>query len=166
MSAREFSLPTADGKRISLQDYRGRPVLLVFYLGHGCLHCLDQLNAISPAVADFKSAGIEVLAISADSAEALEKTQAKSRATGGFSFPLVADASREVFKAYRAYDGFENTPLHGVFLLDGAGLVRWQDISFEPFTDVKFVLAEARRQLQQVGDKARLPKTLTAAVEK
>jgi alkyl hydroperoxide reductase subunit AhpC len=135
-----------------------------FYLGHGCVHCLEQLNALAPAAPDFKAAGIDMLAISADSADALGKTQALAKAAGGFPFPIVADAQREVFKAYRAYDGFENVPLHGVFLLDGNGLVRWQDIGYEPFTDVKFLLAEAKRQLQQIGDKARLPKGVTAAV--
>ena len=52
-----------------------------------------------------------------------------------------------VFKSYRAFDDFENVPLHGVFLVDGQGLVRWQDISFEPFTDAKFLLGEAKRLL-------------------
>jgi len=139
-------------------------VLLVFYLGHGCLHCLDQLNALAPVVGAFQSAGIDILAISADSPEALQKTQAQAKAGGGFPFPLVADPAREVFRQYRVYDGFEDLPLHGVFLVDGAGLVRWQDISFEPFTDMKFLLDESKRQLQQIGDKSRLPKTLTAAV--
>jgi len=164
--APDFTLPTADGKTISLQDYRGRPVLVVFYLGHGCIHCLEQLNALAPAAPDFKAAGIELLAVSADSVEALARTQAQSKAAGGFPFPLVADAGREVFRRYRAFDGFENLPLHGLFLLDGTGTIRWQDISHEPFKDVKFLLSEARRQLLQIGDKARLPKGLTAAVDR
>ncbi len=163
VAAPQFTLPTADGKTVSLRDYRGRPVLVVFYLGHGCLHCLEQLNALAPAVADFKAAGVELLAVSADSVAALGKTQAQAKAAGGFPFPLVADASREVFRRYRAYDGFEEVPLHGLFLIDGDGLVRWQDIGHEPFNEVKFLVAEAKRQLFQVGDKAKLPKRLTAS---
>ena len=34
-------------------------------------------------------------------------------------------------------------PLHGAFLIDAAGLVRWHDIGYEPFMDPKFVLEEA-----------------------
>jgi hypothetical protein len=38
-------------------------------------------------------------------------------------------------------------PLHGTFLIDGAGKVRWQDVSYQPFTDVKFLVDESRRLL-------------------
>ena len=62
-------------------------------------------------------------------------------------FPLVSDHDLKVFKAYRAFDDFENVPLHGTFLIDGNGLVRWQDISFEPFNEVKFLLTESKRLL-------------------
>lgn len=163
--APDFTLPTADGKSLSLHNYRGHPVLVVFYLGHGCIHCLEQLNALAPAAPDFKAAGIDMLAVSADSVAALIKTQELSTSLGGFPFPLVADPEREVFRRYRAFDGFENEPLHGVFLVDGQGLIRWQDISHEPFKDVRFLLAESKRQLLQISDKARLSKGLTASVE-
>jgi hypothetical protein len=45
------------------------------------------------------------------------------------------------------YDDFENQPLHGTFLIDGEGNVRWQDISYEPFMDHQFLLKEAQRLL-------------------
>jgi hypothetical protein len=54
-----------------------------------------------------------------------------------------------VFKAYRAHDDFEKVALHGTFLVDGDGLVRWHDVSYEPFMDPKFVIKEARRLLGQ-----------------
>ncbi len=77
----------------------------------------------------------------------MKKTLEKSKEGGTFPFPIVSDATLETFKSYRAYDDFENTPLHGSFLVDGRGLVRWQDISFEPFSDVDFLLHEAKRLL-------------------
>jgi hypothetical protein len=54
----------------------------------------------------------------------------------------------EVFRAYRAFDDFEGKPLHGTFLIDGAGCVLWQDIGAEPFGDPDFLLGEARRLLE------------------
>ena len=53
----------------------------------------------------------------------------------------------QAFRLYRAFDDFEAAPLHGTFLIDSAGLVRWQDIGPEPFMDVKFLLGEAQRLL-------------------
>jgi hypothetical protein len=59
----------------------------------------------------------------------------------------VADNSLATFKAYRCYDDFESQPLHGTFLIDEKGLVRWQDISYEPFMNYRFVIDEAQRLL-------------------
>jgi peroxiredoxin len=149
-----WALHDAEGKTVHLSDYRGKPVLVIFYLGHGCIHCVEQLNAFAPKTEAFRKVGIELLAISTDPAEDLPKSQRKYRPVAGrpageerFPFPLVSDAKLEVFREYRAFDDFENVPLHGTFLIDGRGRVRWQDISYEPFTDTAFVLAEAQRLL-------------------
>ena len=76
-------------------------------------------------------------------AEALAAWAAGDR----FPFPLLADPGLATFKSWRFYDDFEEMPLHGTFLLDAAGRVRWQDISFEPFTEIEWLLGESRRLL-------------------
>ena len=63
-----------------------------------------------------------------------------------------SDAKLEAFKAWRAYDDFEKMPLHGTFLVDATGLVRWQDIGFEPFMEPEFLLSEAKRLLRFKGN--------------
>jgi len=50
-------------------------------------------------------------------------------------------------KVYRAFDDFEHIPLHGTFLIDGAGRVRLQNISYEPFRDASWLLTESQRLL-------------------
>jgi peroxiredoxin len=149
--APDFVLRDSDNDKISLKDYRGKPLLVIFYLGHGCVHCIEQLNLFAPTASDYKEAGISLLAVSTDSVEGLKKTLEKSKSEDGFPFPLVSNESLDVFKAYRAYDDFEKMPLHGTFLIDGNGLVRWQDISYEPFTETQFLLKEARRLLNLSG---------------
>ena len=81
--------------------------------------------------------------------EERERTsQARSKVKSSeFGFPILSDKSLKTFKAYRAYDDFEQMPLHGTFLVDGNGKVRWQDISYDPFTELKFLAAESRRLL-------------------
>lgn len=149
--APDFSLPSLDEKTISLKSYRGRPLIVLFYLGYGCRHCLEQLNAFAPKTDRFRDAGMSILAVSTDSVDTLHKTFDQSTSGEGFPFPIVSDEKKEIFRKYRAYDDFEDMPLHGTFLIDGKGLVRWQDISFDPFVDVDFLLKESQRLLKLPG---------------
>jgi len=144
--APEWNVSDGHGGRISLAQYRGRPVVVTFYLGYQCLHCAEQLQALAPLTHEFEEAGISLLALSTDDDGGLAKS-VENYKSGAFPFPLASDAGLEAFKACRAYDDFEGRPLHAMLFIDGAGLVRWQDIGFEPFRDAKFVLKEARRQL-------------------
>ncbi len=156
-SAPDWKLKTAKGDYLALSDFKGKPVLLVFYLGYGCAHCVEQLNAIEPKITEFEEQGISVVAISTESLPELEASLTKSELLGDLAFPLLANDKLDVFKAYRAFDDFEDTALHGTYLIDGDGLVRWQDISYEPFMNIDFVLKESARLLAQ-------PKTVQVAV--
>ena len=71
----------------------------------------------------------------------------KSYGDKPFPFALLSNTALDAFKANRAYDDFENRPLHATLLIDAQGLVRWQDISHEPFRDVDFLLQESKRLL-------------------
>ena len=79
----------------------------------------------------------------------MKKSLAEMSPEDRFAFPLVADPEMTVFKEWRAFDDFENMALHGSFLVDRYGLVRWQDISYEPFNKPDWLLQECRRLLQQ-----------------
>ena len=143
-----WKLHDSTGKCHSLADYQGRPVLVVFYLGFGCLHCVEQLQALAPKVDAFREAGLEIVAISTESKPELAKALAAYEKGGdAIPFPLLADSKLATFQAYRAYDDFEKIPLHGTFLVDVSGYIRWQDVSHEPFTKIDFLLKEAKRLL-------------------
>ncbi|MEM9481562.1 MAG: redoxin domain-containing protein [Verrucomicrobiota bacterium] len=146
-----FGLPDEHGKSHRLVDRRGSPVVLIFYLGHGCLHCIEQLNAFAPAVSQFEEAGIEIIAVSTDDVKGLEKSQEKyesADSTGQFPFQLLANPELDVFRSYRAYDDFEKQPLHGTFLIDPSGRILWSDTGPEPFSDPEFLLKESKRLLE------------------
>jgi peroxiredoxin len=142
-----WSLHDNRGRTLSLSDFRGRPIILIFYLGAGCPHCIEQLNLFAPATAGFAKLGITLVGVSTDTAAGLQTTFDKTKLGSAFPFPLVADPALRTFKAYRAYDDFEQMPLHGAFLIDAEGRVRWQDISYQPFQQVNFLLEEAERLL-------------------
>ncbi len=145
-----WELLDADGHKHSLRQYTDakKPVLVIFYLGYGCLHCAQQLQAFAPVMKDFNAAGIEMIAVSTDSHEDLKRS-IDNYDEGKLPIPLVANSELDVFKLYRVYDDFEHQPLHGTFLIDPQGLVLWQDISYEPFMEPKFLLDEAQRLLAQ-----------------
>jgi peroxiredoxin len=145
--APDWSLPDKESQPLALSDFAGKPVLVVFYLGSGCTSCLEQLNVFAPMARQFKDAGISIVAIGTEAPGDLSKTFAKSKQDGTFPFPILADPELHAFKAYGAFDDFEKFPLHGAFLIDGAGLVRWQDIGYEPFRDAKWLLGESKRLL-------------------
>ena len=158
--AEDWQLVDATGKQRSLADYRGKPVVVIFYLGYGCLHCAEQLAAFAPRMDDFADQGLNVIAISTDDQIDLEKSHKTYEEEGkAFPFPLVSNAKLDVFKKYRVFDDFEQQPLHGTFLIDGDGLVRWHDISYEPFNDPDFVLRESRRLLRQSSSLAKREKS-------
>ncbi len=139
-----WSLPDVHGNPIASKQYAGKPTLVIFYLGFGCPHCMEQVTKFSAEYDKFKKAGVGVVAISTDTTDALK------RALNGdqkIAFPVASDPKCDVFKTYRAFDDFENQPLHATFLIDAKGLVRWHDIGYEPFMDTAFVLNEAKRLL-------------------
>ena len=136
-----------DGKPVSNETYAGKPTLLIFYVGHYCSHCMSQLKTFEGMAGDFKALGVNIVAVSPDNAEDLPKAQKAAKTKGGFPFPLVSASSLDVFRAYRAYDDFEKFPLHVVALVDAKQRLRWLDVSYQPFTDAKFMLEETKRLL-------------------
>lgn len=147
--AADFSLSNAEGKTTSLSDFSGKPTLVIFFLGRGCTHCMEQLSAFAPLYEKFGDAGIDIVAVSTDSVDGLAQTfRTSDEGENPFPFPLLSDESLSSFKAYRAFDDFENMPLHGTFLIDGSRRIRWQDISFEPFMHPDWLLEECTRLLE------------------
>lgn len=147
--APDFLVTRQDGTQRRLRDFRGKPTLVIFYLGFGCLHCVEQLHEFSPRTDEFKAVGIDVIAISTETLESLNG--ALKDYSKPLEIPLHADPGLEAFKSYRCFDDFENQPLHGTFLVAPDGRVLWQDISYEPFMDVDFALQESYRLLNLAG---------------
>lgn len=104
--APDFSLPDpASGKNISLADYAGRPVLVVFSCNH-CPYVLHILESFTGFANEAQRRGLAVVMISANDvtgypADGPEKMAALARQYG-FEFPYLYDESQQVATAYRA----------------------------------------------------------------
>ena len=106
------------------------------------------MNNFAPLASGFKEAGIELVAIGPEPLAELAKAHDLCASDEKrFPFPLFSDLESGSFKDYRAYDDFEDMPLHGVFLIDQKGLLRWMDVGAEPFQDISFLLRESKRLL-------------------
>lgn len=131
----------------SSQEFAGKPTVYLFYLGSGCLHCTEQLQKFTAKYAEWQRLGVNVVGISTDDVAKLDAA-VKNFQPQQVPFPLVSDSSLAAFKTWRCHDDFEHTPLHGTYLVDAAGRLRWWDIGHEPFMDVDFLLQETPRLLQ------------------
>ena len=65
----------ADGKWHTLAEFKGRPLVLAFYRGKGCPHCVEQLRLISAGNTALEAAGMSVVAIGTDSKNSLIAAQ-------------------------------------------------------------------------------------------
>jgi len=144
--APEWAANNAAGETISFSQFKGKPTVLIFFLGSGCLHCSEQLQAFAPRTKEFTDLGIELVGISTDARDGLEKSLT-SYGDKPFPFMLLSNPTMEAFQVNRAFDDFEKKPMHATLLIDAQGRLRWQDISYEPFKDIAFLLEESKRLL-------------------
>jgi peroxiredoxin len=121
--APDFSLRNQDGEKVSLSDYRGRKVMLVFYPGDFSPVCGDQFSIYQEVKPEIEAKGVELVGISVDSFFAHKAFQEKL----GIDTTLLSDfePKGEVARAYGSYVekmGFANRTL---VLIDEDGVVAW-----------------------------------------
>jgi peroxiredoxin Q/BCP len=97
--APDFTLADADGKDVSLSDFRGRKVIVYFYPAAMTPGCTTQACDFRDSLDSLAAAGFAVLGISPDKPEKL----AKFRDRDAVTFPLLADPSRATLEAYGAW---------------------------------------------------------------
>lgn len=132
----------AAGKPVSLKDYRGKNVILVFYLSDECVHCVEQLQSLDSMDAELKAANTVVLAVSAAS----PSENKKSLKVGSLKMTLLSDTpNHDNARRYSSYDDFEDMELHSTILIDAEGRVRWKKTGGDPFKDSAFLLKEINR---------------------
>lgn len=131
-----------DGKRVMLSEMAGKNVVLVFYLGRECPHCLKQLRDLKAKNEDWKRLNTVLLAVSGNSAEQ-NKALLGDAAYQGIRF--LGDADHANAKRFLAFDDFEDIELHATLLIDAKGKMRWSRVGGEPFEDIAFLVKQVER---------------------
>ena len=120
-----FSLPADDGTTVSLEDLRGRPVVLYFYPKDDTSGCTKEACEFRDSWEQVRQSGAVVLGVSPDPVSSHQKFKRKYQ----LPFPLLADTDHKVASAYgawgqksmygRKYQGILRT----TFLIDGDGRI-------------------------------------------
>jgi peroxiredoxin len=130
---------SSNGARVSIDQFKGRNVVLVFYLGVGCAHCVAQIKELSERSDRWKGLDAEVVAVSSDT------IASNAAAQSSLKVQLVADDQFRNARLFKSYDDFEDMPIHSTVLIDKAGRVHWARHGGGPFTDYDFLAAQLQR---------------------
>jgi peroxiredoxin len=128
--APDFSLPDHDGNEVSLADFRGRKVVLVFYPLDFSPVCTEQLSIYQEVLPEIEERGATLIGMSVDSSWAHREFRDKL----GITMPLLSDfePKGEVLRTYGAYLDGAGHGNRSLVLVDEDGTVRWVHESPSP----------------------------------
>jgi peroxiredoxin len=145
--APDFTLADTNLHETRLRDLLAKgPVVVIFYYGYHCDHCVGQLFASNDDIAKFHELGAEVIAISADPPQA---TLDRFQEYGAFAFPVLFDPENRTAQAFGVFEpATANSPerlRHGTFVVGRDGCVHWAYRGKSPFTWNMTLLYEIAR---------------------
>jgi peroxiredoxin len=127
-AAPSFNLPDTTKQFHTLEQYKGKNVLLLFFPFAFTGTCTKELCGVRDDIARYANANAEVLGISIDTHFTLKKYKEEQN----LPFPLLSDFNKEAIKAYDvAYDEFilmKGVAKRAAFLIDKTGIVRYAEV--------------------------------------
>jgi len=126
-AAPTFTLPTNSGDgQISLEDYRGRWVVLYFYPQDGTSGCTLEARRFQESRPDFQALNAEIVGVSGDDVTSHESFCAAE----GIEFPLLSDVRGDVSKAYGSW--LTGRSLRHTYLIDPEGILQERFLGVRP----------------------------------
>ncbi len=116
------------GKEIALSDYRGKWLIFFFYPLDFTFVCPTEITALSDRSDEFKEFDAEILGCSTDSVHshwAWINTPREKNGIAGLKYPLVADYTKEVARAYGVLDEASGVAQRGLFIIDPEGMLKY-----------------------------------------
>ena len=128
-------MPDGSFQELSLEQYRGKNVILFFYPLDFTFVCPSEIIAFDNHLSEFKERGTEVIGVSVDSHfshHAWRKTKVEDGGIGEVQYPLVADLTKSISADYDVLTGDGAVAFRGLFLIDKEGMVRHQIVNDLP----------------------------------
>ena len=127
--APSIKLFSSDKKEVSLKDYKGKNVVVLFFPLAFTGVCTAELCSMRDDIASYQGLDAQVVAISVDSLFTLDKFRTEQN----LNFPLLSDFNKKVSKAYGAsYDtfvfGMKGVSRRSAFVVDKKGIIRYAEV--------------------------------------
>jgi len=141
--APDFELPSHDGGRVRLSDFKGRVVVLYFYPRAMTPGCTREGVRFNQLIDEFERIGAVVLGVSTDTVDDNRRFAERM----GFKFRLLSDVDGRVAKAYGVLKeaGGEIYAERVTFVIDSEGVVRAVIKGVSPEEHAERALREAKR---------------------
>jgi peroxiredoxin Q/BCP len=119
-SAPRFRLRSKNGSYVSLDDFRGKKLVLYFYPKDGTRGCTREACSFRDSYSAFREMGAEIVGISSDSVSAHEKFAEDEQ----LPFPLLSDSEGSTRRAYGVKSTLGLIPGRTTLIIDEQGVVR------------------------------------------
>ena len=139
-----FSLPDQNGIMHTLEEYKGKKVILYFYPKDNTPGCTKQACGFSERYPQFMEKGAVVIGVSKDSVASHKKFEEKY----GLAFPLLADPERQVIEAYDVWKEKKNYGkvsmgvVRTTYLIDEEGIIIEANDKVKAADDAEKMLGE------------------------
>lgn len=124
-----FKLFSSDKQEVSLETYKGKNVVVLFFPLAFTSVCTAELCSVRDDIANYQHLNAEVIGISVDS----PATLAKFKEAEGYNFTLLSDFNKEVSAAYGSmYEtfawGLKGVSKRSAFVIDGEGTIQYAEV--------------------------------------
>lgn len=142
--APSFSLPDQNGNIHTLEEYKGKKVILYFYPKDNTAGCTKQACGYSERYPQFLEKGVEVIGISKDSVASHKKFEEKQ----GLRFTILADPELEAIQAYDVWKEKKNYGkvymgvVRTTYLIDENGIIIKANDKVKAATDPETMLGD------------------------
>jgi peroxiredoxin len=127
--APEFSLYDSEKNKVTLSDFKGKNVLILFFPLAFTSTCTKQLCGVRDNISHYNNSNTQVLGISVDSLYTLSKYKEEQN----LNFPLLSDFNKDTSRAYgtlyKTFSfGMQGVSKRSAFVVDKGGLIRYAEV--------------------------------------